>query len=78
MIDENRMIVTPKMTLIETFCGGTMYTVHIEVASLVYKYVYVGSKTIFPCKPDWIVFLNADGRSELKKMKKMKKRVKLR
>jgi len=27
-----------------------MYNVHIEVASLVYIYVYVGSKTIFfPC-----------------------------
>jgi len=48
VIDENRMVVTPKMTLIETFYEGTMYNVHIEVASLVYIYVYVGSKTIFP------------------------------
>jgi len=47
VIDENRMVVTQKMTLIETFCGGTMYNVHIEVASLVYIYVYVGSTTIF-------------------------------
>jgi len=49
VIDENRMVVTQKMTLIETFCGGTMYNVHIEVESLVYiiLYVYVGSRTIF-------------------------------
>jgi len=44
VIDENRMVVTQKMTLIETFLGGTMYNVHIEVASLVY--IYVGSRTI--------------------------------
>jgi len=44
VIDENRMVVTPKMTLID---GGTMYNVHIEVESLVYIYVYVGSWTIF-------------------------------
>jgi len=29
------------------FCGATMYNVHIEVASLVYIYVYVGSKRFF-------------------------------
>jgi len=47
-IDENQMVVTPKMTLIETFfCEGTMYNGRFEVASLVYIYVYVGSKTIF-------------------------------
>jgi len=41
VIDENRMVVNQKMTLIDTFCGGTMYNVHIEVVSLVYIYMYM-------------------------------------
>ena len=41
VIDENRMVVTQKMTLIETFCGGTMYNVHTELASLVYIDMYM-------------------------------------
>jgi len=40
VIDENRMVVTQKMTLID-FCGGTMYNVHIEVESLIYIYMYM-------------------------------------
>jgi len=46
-IDENRMVVTTKMTLIDAFYNGIRYNDHVKVASLVYIYVYVGSKTIF-------------------------------
>jgi len=46
-IDKNRMVVTPKVILIEAFYEGIMYNGHVKVASLVYIYVYVGSKTIF-------------------------------
>jgi len=40
VIDENRVVVTPKMTLKETFMT-------FKVAPLVYIGVYVGSKAIF-------------------------------
>ena len=36
VIDEKRVVVTPKMTLIETFYEGTKYNGHVKVASLVY------------------------------------------
>jgi len=51
-IDENRMVVTQKMTLIKTFLRGHyMYNGHFEVASLVYIYVYICrfKNDLFPC-----------------------------